>query len=149
MEDFIYVIALIAWVAFAFYRKQQKKAEAERNMQRPPASSRDSRPIPGWQEILLGEDPYPVTEPAPEATTAMTDGMSPDLDETSFEREYKLSGIRSIEEMDKQFRMADYVQSKVEKNDTAGEDSEREEWLAKVDLRRAVIYSEILNRPYV
>jgi hypothetical protein len=150
MEDYIYIIALIAWVAFGFYRKQQKKAEADRKLQRPSAPASDSGPIPRWQEILLGEEePIPVAEPAPAAAAAMTDGMSPVLNATSFEKEYNLRGIHSIEEMDKQFRMADFKPPEIKKPGPTNEDYEREEWLAKIDLRRAVIYSEILNRPYI
>jgi hypothetical protein len=149
MEDYIYIVALIAWVAFSFYRKQQKKAEADRKVQRPSTPQSASGPIPRWQEILLGEEAFPVIEPAPASSPAMTDGMSPVLQETSFEREYNLRGIQSIEEMDKQFRMADFEQPETRKVDVSNEDQEREEWLVKIDLRRAVIYSEILNRPYV
>ena len=149
MEDFIYVIALIAWVAFAFYRKQQKKAEADRKMQSRPAQKSDPGPAQTWQEILLGEIPAVEPEPVPATGPVMSDGMSPILQETSFEKEYNLRGIDSIEEMDKNFRMVDFKQPDIGKKLEPEEDPEKEEWLEKVDLRRAVIYSEILNRPYV
>jgi hypothetical protein len=147
MEDFIYVIALIAWVAFAFYRKQQKKAEADRKMQGRPARQTEPGPGQTWQEILLGE--VPAVEPEPATTTVITDGMSPVLQETSFEKEYNLRGIHSIEEMDKNFRMADFKPGEFEKKIESEVYPERQEWIEKVDLRRAVIYAEILNRPYV
>jgi hypothetical protein len=149
MEDLIYVIALIAWVAFSFYRKQQKKAEADRKMMRPTVQKTDSGQVPSWQDILLGEQPVPVAEPVPASAPVFTDGMSPVLSETSFEKEYKLRGINSIEEMDKPFRMSDFRQQDMKIESMDDESMEREEWLAKFDLRRAVIYSEILNRPYV
>lgn len=149
MEDFIYIIALIAWVAFAFYRKQQKKAEADRKMQGRPAPKSDPGTAPTWQEILLGEVPVIQPEPVPEIPTIMTDGMSPVLQETSFEKEYNKRGIYSIEEMDKNFRMADFKPAEIDKKMEPEGDQDREEWLEKVDLRRAVIYSEILNRPYI
>jgi hypothetical protein len=149
MEDLIYVIALIAWVAFSFYRKQQKKAEADRKMQRPTVQRTDSAPVPTWEDILLGEEPVPMDEPAPASAPVFTDGMSPVLKETSFEKEYKLRGINSVEEMNKPFRMSDFRQQDMKIESADDESMEREEWLSKFDLRRAVIYSEILNRPYV
>lgn len=146
MEDFIYVIALIAWAAFAYYRKQQKKAEAARKFQGKPMQKNEPDPVPTWQEILLGQEPEP--EPEPDYELAMTDGMSPVLAETSFEKEYQARGISSYEELDKKFRLSDF--SPKEQNDTMEiEVISREEWLEKIDLRKAVIYAEILNRPYV
>jgi hypothetical protein len=149
MEDFIYIIALIAWVVFSFYRKQQKKAEADRQLKRRAPVEIDPEPAPTWTDIFMGEEDEPENEPVPVTVTGMSDGMSPVIRETSFEKEYNKRGITSIEEMDKKFRLSESDPAEKEEEMSVEKDNSREEWLAKIDLRRAVVYSEILNRPYV
>lgn len=146
MDDLIYLIVLIAWVLFAFYRKSQKKKQPVRPVSgqtRPPA---ESSPVPTLEEILMGERSYP--EPKPEFEPAMTDGMSPVIGETSFEQEYNRKGIRSIEEMDVPFYLSGKDDRIAAKNDILLEEEMESEHEAKVNLRQAVIYAEILNRPY-
>jgi len=150
MDDLIYIILLIGWVLFAFYRKSAKnKAAGSQPMpKRQPGS--EPMPLPTLEDILLGRQPEPEPEPEPVIIQqeVMSDGMSPVLKETAFEREYNLKGISSIEEMDKP---GGSVKSKaIEKQDNRIllEDSGEEDFRSWVDLRQAVIYSEILNRPY-
>lgn len=150
MDDYIYIIALIAWVVFAFYRKSQKKGEAAREAGRRPQQRDQSGPFPTLEEILLGKEPVPEEEPVPEpAWTYTTDGMAPEMKETLFEKEYNRQGITSIEEMDKQFNISTGMADNIQKDEVLIEDHTGEDWKSKVDLRQAVIYSEILNRPYV
>ncbi len=152
MDDFIYLIVLIAWVVFAFYRKSQKKSEAARQAsQQQPVPRSGPAPFPSLEEILLGTEPVPDEEPEPVPATRQftTDGIPPVLRETSFEREYNLRGITSIEEMDKPFTMEKSGQVILPEDEVLSEDYKEAEWRARVDLRQAVIYSEILNRPYV
>lgn len=146
MDDLIYLIVLIAWVLFAFYRKSQKKKQPARPVtgtSRPPA---ESSQLPTLEEILMGEPSYP--EPEPEFEPAMSDGMSPVIGETSFEKEYNKKGIRSIEEMDIPFYLSGRDDRIAAKNDILLEEDKESELEAKVNLRQAVIYAEILNRPY-
>jgi hypothetical protein len=152
MDDFIYLIVLIAWVVFTFYRKSQKKSEAARQArQQQPDPHGGPASFPTLEEILLGKEPVPEEEPEPlpAAGPLTTDGAPPVLKETSFEREYNLRGITSIEEMDKPFTMEKSRQVILQEEEVLLEDYKEEEWRARVDLRQAVIYSEILNRPYV
>jgi len=150
MDDFIYIIALIAWVVFAFYRKSKKKGEAAREAGRRPRQQEQPGPFPTLEEILLGKEPVPEEEPEPEpAWTYTTDGMAPELKETLFEKEYNRQGITSIEELDKQFNISAGIADDMQKDEVLIEDHASEDWKSKVDLRQAVIYSEILNRPYV
>jgi hypothetical protein len=147
MEDIIYLIALIAWVAFVFYRKSQKKAEAAKKVQ--PGPPRDiSSPFPSMKDIF-DEEPFVEAEPVPEAKPATTDGMAPQLKETAFELEYKQSGIRSVEEVDNQYFLKNIEHSDLQEDESQDEIYRIKDWRARFDLRQAVIYSEILNRPYV
>jgi hypothetical protein len=149
MDDLIYLIILIAWVVFAFYRKSQKKGQAAKEVQERPIPRRETGPLPTLEEILLGREPQeePEVETVPRQTT-ISDGMAPVLAETAFEKEYNRKGIESIEEMDRPFYLS--VTKEVENNSgpVLLEDNGEEEWLENINLRQAVIYAEILNRPY-
>ena len=147
MDDFIYLIALIAWVVFAFYRKSQKKSEAARQAQSESKPHSEADPVSTLEEILLGKEPS--YEPVPEPRTFTTDGIPPVLSETAFEKEYNLRGITSIEEMDKPLITKKTKHTEVQEDEILKEKDVIEDWGAGVDLRQAVIYSEILNRPYV
>jgi hypothetical protein len=140
MDDIIYLIVLIAWVAFAFYRKTQKKGAAAREAERKARPSGNPSPFPTLEEILLGKEPVPEAEP---------DGMSPVLSETSFEKEYKLAGISSIEEMNKPFFSQKSEVIDIQEDDDKPEYNVIDRLKTDFDLRQAFIYSEILNRPYV
>ncbi|MFA4864151.1 MAG: hypothetical protein WC605_10320 [Bacteroidales bacterium] len=148
MDDFIYLIALFAWVAFAFYRKSQKKSEAARREQPRPQPRDISSPFPTMKDIF-GEGPSIEVVPVPVTQASTTDGMAPELEETAFEKEYKLSGISSIEEMDTPFYIKKTEHTDLQEDELLTENDKIEDWRVRVDLRQAVIYSEILNRPYV
>jgi hypothetical protein len=149
MDDLIYLIILIAWAAFAFYRKSLKKAQAAKEAQERSIPRRETGPMPTLEEILLGreQEDEPEFESVPRQT-ATTDGMSPVLTETAFEKEYNRKGIQSIEEMDRPFYLS--VTKEIESNSgpILLENDGHDEWQENIDLRQAVIYAEILNRPY-
>ncbi len=148
MEDFIYLIALIAWVAFAFYRKSQKKSEAARKEQQRTQPRDIPSPFPSMKDIF-SEDPYAEALPVPVTQASTTDGMAPQLEETEFAKEYKLSGISSVEEMDSPLILKKAESTDIQEDKISEENILIRDWRARVDLRQAVIYSEILNRPYV
>jgi len=148
MEDFIYLIALIAWVAFAFYRKSLKKAEAAKKEQQRPQPGDISSPFPTMKDIF-GEEPSVEILPVPVTQTATTDGMAPQLEETDFAKEYKRSGISSLEELDSPIKMEKVEYADIQEDELSEENGIMKDWRRRVDLRQAVIYSEILNRPYV
>ena len=72
--------------------------------------------------------------------------MSPVLKETAFEREYKLRGITSIEELVNATEGKGPITVKVLDEDQKEEYGD--DWRKDFDLRQAVVYAEILNRPY-
>jgi hypothetical protein len=148
MEDFIYLIALIAWVAFAFYRKSQKKSEAARKEQQRTQPRDISSPFPSMKDIF-GEEPAEEDLPVPVTRTATTDGMAPQSEETEFAKEYKRSGISSVEELDSPLILKKTEYADIQEDGISEENLLIRDWRARVDLRQAVIYSEILNRPYV
>lgn len=149
MDDLIYLIVLIAWVVFAFYRKSQKKAGAEKEPQPRPEARGESFPFPTLDDILRGDEPAPAMEPVPATRKYTTDGEVPVLKETAFEMEYNRRGITSVEEMDRPFTLAEQERFVAKDNEVLPEDHLNDDRKTRIDLRQAVIYSEILNRPYV
>ncbi len=151
MDDFIYLLVLIAWVIFAYYRRSQKKAEEARKVASRPRPGEPARPLPTLEEILMGEEPYAEDEPVPEpvATAPMFRREQTSPAETAFEREYNLRGITSLEELDKPIGLSIEVQPEpvVEGYSEGWQPVYASE--IRNNIRQAVIYAEILNRPYV
>lgn len=150
MDDFIYIIALIAWVAFAFYRKSQKKSEASKETAQEAQSPEEPRTINTLEDILRGIQDRTHEEPEPSPVNpTLSDGMSPVLGETLFEKEYNREGITSIEEFDAPLSHIDSKPIDIEVEELDLEDGVEEDWLKDIDIRKAVIYSEILSSPYI
>lgn len=151
MEDFIYLVILVAWVAFAFYRKSQKKAEAARKAQETYAPPPEYKPMPTLEDLLMGEDEPYDEEPAPRPAFEVisTPVAIPKPKETAFEREYNLRGLSSIEELDKQLRTSAAI-SADDLTLSTGAEATTSPYTEKLrdNLREAVIYAEILKRPY-
>lgn len=153
MEDFIYILLLIAWIAFAFYRRSRQKQAARQP--RPEPKPEPSSSQPSWEEILFGkenEEPeMEHTEEIPEMATepAASKVNHPDSQEgVSLEKMFgSMESIPSKTmkgEKEKPQRtepekvqVAKSIKSKLQSGD-----------FDYFDLRQAVIYSEILNRPY-
>jgi hypothetical protein len=151
MEDLIYFILLIAWVVYAFYRRSQKRsARASR-----PVSGREpeagASPQPTLEDILFGEEEeIPSPGPYQGKTTWIDEGeYSPQPVETSFEREYNLQGITSVEERVATTKINEIRLSDLKNDEISGQEDMKDPAHEIFDPRKAVIYSEILNRPYV
>lgn len=150
MEDLIYLALLIAWVVFAFYRRAQKKNTTARKPVSEPHPEQDFKPLPTLQEILFGdENTYPEI-PASRPKTWMDEGnYMPEPLETEFEKEYERRGITSVEGTPTGHKASFIQRSEIQKDQISDETDVTEKSEETFDLRKAVIYSEILNRPYV
>ncbi len=151
MDDFIYLLVLIAWAVFAYYRRSQKKAdEARKAASRRQVSEPEERTMPTLEEILMGEEYYPeeqpATKPLPKAPVFRMEPTSPA--ETVFEREYNLRGITSIEELDRPAPVDPDRKPSITEEDIYEEMQPVYASEIRNNLRQAVIYAEILNRPY-
>jgi hypothetical protein len=150
MEDLIYLLLLIAWAAFALYRRSQKKNATAGKAKAQPEPERDFKPMPTLQEILFGEEATHPEEPAPRSITVIDEGeYNPEPVETDFEREYARRGIISVESSGRPVPSYEMQRTEIQENeisDGIAIGDKKEEYF---DLRQAVIYSEILNRPYV
>jgi hypothetical protein len=163
MEDLIYILLGLVWIILAVYRNKQKKKLREAAKPNTAESTeeevyRERDPGSLLEEILLGQqDPKPVMDPE----TIMTDYDISEGQEVEgtrfttskptleFEEEYNRLGITSEEELDKDD--AGKADPKKENSDLEVEIMGKEEGGAggfDFDLKKAVIYSEILNRQH-
>jgi hypothetical protein len=189
MDDLIYFLFLIAWLAFSFYQQSVKKkkkqeqmmAQRERELQQEeqeeyPSYGDESAieqqkpvevatPAPGrgtdfkktLEEILLGEEFVEATKPRPVANE--------DKPRAKEDRKENLSGgKRNIyqkyydeEMLEGSQEKIGYEPKKIEdsieelENDMVLKEEELEEETHEkidFDLRKAIIYSEIINRRY-
>jgi len=152
MDDLIYILLGIAWIAIAFYRQsQKKKAQAKPkpvyHHEDEQTETRNAGSI--LEDILLGKNPDTIFKTA-EYQEENNEIVYEAVQTTdSFEEEYDRLGYESIEE-----KIQEPVQdiedkdldSPIYKGDLTDDDKLREEAF-QIDLRKAVIYSEILNRP--
>ena len=152
MEDLIYLIILIAWAVFAFYRQSQKKKAAARAAQaRPEAPEPEPEPTTrSWEEILFGEEEVMETEPEPmpQEEPERWPGRSA-RGPVSLEQMYMQRRMESLEDPRVQRRLEEEKKGLPEEvEDSLEPVEEREHLLKDFDLRKAIIYSEILRRPY-
>jgi hypothetical protein len=143
MDDLIYILFLLVWAGFAFYRNSVKKKAAANQQPVPdkPVQRKSAGTI--LEEILLGEENVKPQEPKPvyRSIDFDTRPKAP----FSFEEEYDLYGIESIEEKSPEStRSFSNEKKKVLEEQETGMGEHGIEF----DLRTAVVYSEILNRRY-
>lgn len=184
MDDFIYFLFLIAWLAFSFYqqsakkkkRKAQMEAARQREQQRQEDLPQEERPVesqpieetPGrtqpqpdfrktLEEILLGEEfkteeaSKPLEKNMPKQQEPHMAKVSDEADKNVFQKYYDEEMLEgSQEKLDEEpEKLEDKIEELEEEmvlqeGETAEETSEK----AFFDLRKAVIYSEIINRRY-
>jgi len=151
MEDFIYVIILVAWVAFAIYRQSQKKKAAKKPHPTPSQANSPGEPtFKSLEDILFGKETT-VPEPA-ESQEILEPEMSLEMDyeePLSLEETYMR---RLNEEAEKQEVQDQQVAEKIVEKEVLKEEEDtslqKSNPLDDFDLRKAVIFSEILRRPY-
>lgn len=138
MDDYIYLIFLVAWILFEFYRRSQKKSQAARDAAKTKRPADHPGSIPDLEEILMGktEVPEPEEVAVPEPVTRSVPLPKPVPE---------IFQMKTVAEPDK----SNFIKSTDIQHDEISDarDNDEDEQF-KVNLRQAVIYSEILNRPY-
>lgn len=144
MDDLIYILFLLAWAGFAFYRNSMKKKKADANqgtVVEKPVERKSAGTL--LEEILMGEE---IAEPEVQKPVYGHFEIPVDPNRrSSFEEEYDLLGIESIEELVPEGGDSSSQKRKILLDEP---DSETGEHSIDFDLRTAVVYSEILNRRY-
>lgn len=162
MEDFLYVLAIIAWVAYSFFKNSQKvkknRPVTRKPMEETPENRRDVR---SFLEELLGDAETKPPEPMPESVEPI-----PAL-EYSYKQEYVPMYVENYQEKSKeeyfshdnmyeetgimpsQYQLILESTGRTERIlavNSLEEKKETPRWQA--DIRNAVIMAEILRRPY-
>ena len=149
MDELIYILVLVAWVAYSIFNAKQKKKQKEQQAKSAPKpqpqyeTSEPQKPKPSVLEDLFGEEffeelpddeeeiSYKEAVPAKEPVVT---SYQPQASEKSYEERYKTAS-QLIQEM-KDEEMETIME--------AGDEMPEKDF----DLRKAVIYSTILERPY-
>jgi len=147
MEELLPVLIGIIWVAYTLYNKGQKK----KVIKQPHGSEKsESKPLSLFEQILMGEEikvsqPY-VDYSEPEVLTPAP------IKEIKYDKQKKSPRPFLVEELN-QFGGEGQSVSSFAQNEKTIEDilNEQDLELAEIDfdIRKAIIYSEILNPPYI
>ncbi len=152
MEDFLYIIIGIAWVAYSIYSSRQKALKKQAQT-RPGGEPSQSTTLPGsgaktlFEDILreLSGEPAPAAPATKPANTA----KYPTYEEYQQTNDtYKSSTIQpNIRES-----IADYTRKEpataIKTHSDNKQLTKNESLARKFNIREAVIFSELLNRKY-
>lgn len=162
MDNFIYIIVGIIWVVYSLYtnkQKQQKKQqmEAQRKNQPPPVAG-PQKPRSLLEQLLDPESE--LSAPATVDYDEYEDTMDPTFAEFSEDQPYV--PLYQSSEVVREEVPTDYFESQYETRGEVNYYDNREtlvashdevpileELIEEFDLRKAVIYSEILNPKYI
>jgi hypothetical protein len=158
MENLIYILIGIAWVAYSLYSARQKAIQKQQSSGLPPQGPSQSSPlpIPGNQsggknlfdEILreLTGETMPVPQVAEKPVIPVTHKHQKNVSE--FNQVYNgQSGYKFITNPSIESSQADFGNN-LKAHELREQLSNVHPVTSKFDLRQAVIYSELLNRKY-
>jgi hypothetical protein len=143
MEDLLPILIGIIWVAYTLYNKGKKKKVIQQPIKQ---EKRESKPLSIFEQILMGEEikiPQPYSDYIEPVETKPIEPI-----EEHVEKKRKSPSPFLSEEL------AQFMQEgqSVSKEKMIGEilhEQELEPVEMDFDIRKAVIYSEILNPPYI
>ena len=150
MEEFIYILIGVIWLAASIYKASQKKKQSARP--KSPVSSEPEEETPVsrrrslLEELLEGQQ---VRVPEPELVE-YDEPMLTEIEDKppagSFQSEYAGRGFKGLEALE-----SEGVSSlgRISFVDIMKDSTENQRKAVKIDLRKAIIYSAILERPYI
>ncbi len=143
MEEILPLIIGILWLVYTFYKKGKKK-EARRHQ---PVGSEEVK-APSILEQLFAANDVPEPQPYEMYEEPEDNTYVEDFDEVVIETNEKQSPFLNAE-------LADFVnkgQVAITPSDNfmmEKEDVENQDNIPDFDIRKAIIFSEILNTPYI
>jgi hypothetical protein len=151
MEEFIYILVGVIWLGASIYKASQKRKQKSAS-QNPSNIQSDEDPGPKtarslFEELISGQDMH---IPEPEIRELSIDEqISVDMEEEpvkSFQSEYASFGLKGLETVS-----GEGVSSagRITFKDELKELTKTKPGQSKIDLRKAIIYSAILERPYI
>ncbi len=150
MDDYIYILLAIAWIAFTIYSQKQKKNKQQQKAKPQQQTQKDVKSY--FEEILLGNVSSPDPIPAePVIHEEIYEPVSGYKTSENIQPEYEFleEGSQLSEEYFDQNSAIEKPEIQIEEKSEIKiqEEYENIEYL-DFDIRKAVIYSEILKRPY-
>jgi len=153
MEEFIYILIGVLWLAATIYKASQKKKQKEAQ-QRPAGSPVEEKQSVSATRSLLEQllEGQQLRAPEPEVTAMELEYEEPmhaevmeRKYESSFQNEYAGIGSRGLEAVS-----GEGVSSlgHITFTDIMKEHEKKPGRPVKIDLRKAIIYAAILERPY-
>ncbi len=145
MEEFLPILIGIIWLAYTLYNRAQKKKNARKPQ---PAETREDKAPSFIEQLLMGEEtiqPQPYESPEHDLETEIIEDefanvkrekeiIKPFLNEELADFIYEGQSVSTANEIEE-----------IEDEKVTGFDQETDEF----DLKKAVIFSEILNAPYI
>ncbi|MCD4684213.1 MAG: hypothetical protein K8R86_13090 [Bacteroidales bacterium] len=145
MEEFLPILIGIIWLAYTLYNRGQKKKNARKHQ---PAETREDKTPSFIEQLLMGEEtiqpqPYESSEHEFETGTIQDEfdeaqrekeSIKPFLNEELADFMHEGQSVSMVNKIDE-----------IENEEDAGFDHITDEF----DLKKAVIFSEILNAPYI
>ncbi len=171
MGDYIYFILLAGWLVYSFYQQDQKKkrkaAELQAAKEKQEQIQEYDRDVHEYEEaekgvpdfktileqLLMDEEKVPATKPQPvEAASSFDEEAIRESNEFQRYLESDLMKERNLlEHLDSSQNRPEYkiesLQNEVILLENDVESVEKQDF-RDFDLRKAVVYSEILNRKY-
>ncbi len=155
MEDFIYILIGVAWLVYSVYKSQNKTRAAKKQPVRDydqesgdghhsGGGHQQGRKPQAFEELLseiLGEEPKPAPVVVPKADYSPQEKLKRKSYDNYFET---TRNTKTPESVEYNKRRASSVPSGIEEH---FDDIEEQEYQYDFDIRKAVIYSEILKRP--
>ncbi len=151
MEDYIYVLIGVIWLAASIYKATQKKKQKAQQNKDITSTTTEDTPKPqstSLLEELLGGQQVSIPEPAvieAEYSDPMFEEVEANKPAGAFQSEYSTLGDGGLEALS-----GEGVSSfgNITFYDVMKEQKKRTSGSVKIDLRKAIIYSAILERPY-
>lgn len=154
MDDLIYILLGVVWIAIAFYRQSQKKKAKppQTPYQETDNTEEDQAQVRTLlEEIMMGKQPEPVYEPFDNEIIEeeYIQDFEPVSSKNTFEEEYDRLGFESIEEnrLESRLKKTEMDRTSPVFEDQISDTNKVRKNAFEFDWQKAVIYSEILNRP--
>ncbi len=150
MEEFIYILIGVIWLAASIYKASQKKKQKARPQSPATSVPEEETPVSRTrsllEELLEGQQ---VRVPEPEVIEYEYDEpMRAEIENKaagSFQSEYTGHGFKGLEALESE---GESSLGRIVFKDIMKDTAENQRKAVRIDLRKAIVYSAILERPY-
>ena len=151
MEEYIYILIGVIWLAASIYKAAQKNKKKASPHEPGTPQTQESQGVPGARSLLeelLGGQEVKIPEPeSREFTIDESPFMELEQEQPakSFQSEYAKHGLKGLETFTGE---GESSLGGITFKDELKEVTKKSPGQNKIDLRKAIIYAAILERPY-